>query len=117
MPQCSQCSRPAMYVVEGHPLCLEHRAVHQDIVDRELAALENQRQQALEAMEMIAGVQLPRSPRPPPQPQPVIITGSTFHSINIKVSNVGVVNTGQLRLVDTAISVIGQITTTPLFLN
>jgi hypothetical protein len=107
MPQCSQCNRPAMYEVGGHPLCLEHHALAQNIELRRLEALERQADRALEQMEWTTGVQLPRRPRAP-LPAPVIVQGSTFHHINIQGSNVGVVNTGRLSQVDTAISVIGQ---------
>jgi hypothetical protein len=108
MPQCSQCNRPAMYMVGEHPLCLQCNALHQNILDRQLAALERQQQQALDDMEMATGVRLPGRRRPQSQPQPIIVAGSTFHSINIRDSNVGVANTGQLHQVDTAVSVIGR---------
>jgi hypothetical protein len=106
MPKCSQCDRPAMYMIGDHPLCLQCNAIHQNILDRQLAAIERQQQQALDDMEMATGVRLPGRRRP--QPQPVIVAGSTFHSINIRDSNVGVANTGQLHQVDTAVSVIGR---------
>jgi hypothetical protein len=107
MPQCSQCTRPAMFEVGGHPLCLEHHALAQTIELRRLDALERQADRALEEMEWTTGVQLPRRPRAP-RPAPVILQGSTFNHINVQGSNVGVLNTGRLSQVDTAISVIGQ---------
>jgi len=106
MPKCSQCDRPAMYAIGDQqiPLCLQCGAIHQSVIDRQLAALERQGETALDQMEMIAGVKLPGRRRLPP----VILPGATFHNINIKNSNVGVVNTGELVQVDTAVSVIGK---------
>lgn len=60
---------------------------------------------ALDDMEMVSGVRLPRN-RPAPRPAPVVVQGATFNHINIANSNVGVVNTGQLSQVDSAIHVI-----------
>ncbi len=107
MPKCSQCDRPAVYAIgpEQVPLCLPCGVLHQSIIDRQLAELNRQADRALDDMEAIAGVPLPGRRRTPP---PVIVSGATFHNINIANSNVGVVNTGQLHQVDTAVSVIGQ---------
>lgn len=111
MPKCSQCDRPALYAVNSDagqvPLCLQCGALHQSIIDRQLAALERQQETALDQMEMVAGVRLPGRRRTLPPP-PVIVGGSTFHNITIRNSNVGVVNTGHLHQVDTAVSVIGR---------
>ena len=106
MPKCSQCDRPALYGIgeQQIPLCLQCWALHQSVLDRQLAALERQAEAALEQMEMVAGVRLPRK-RPMP---PVTLSGATFHNINIRNSNVGVINTGELQQVDTAVSVIGN---------
>ena len=107
MPKCSQCDRPAIYAIGDQriPLCLQCGAIHQSVIDRQLVALERQTETAIDQMEMIAGVRLPGRRRPAP---PVILPGATFHNINIKNSNVGVVNTGELHQVDTAVSVIGS---------
>jgi len=107
MPQCSQCNRPAIYMVGEHPLCLQCNALHQNILDRQLANHERELDRILDDMEMTTGVPLPRR-RPQPRPAPVIVNGVTLHNINIRDSNVGVVNTGRLSQVDTAISVIGH---------
>ena len=107
MPKCSQCDRPAIYAIGDQqiPLCLQCGAIHQSVIDRQLAALERQAETALDQIEMTAGVRLPGRRRPAP---PVILPGATFHNINIRDSTVGVVNTGELHQVDTAVSVIGS---------
>ena len=107
MPKCSQCDRPAIYAIGDQqiPLCLQCCAIHQSVFDRQLAALDRQVEMALDDMEMVAGVRLPGRRRPAP---PVVLSGTTFHNINIKNSNMGVVNTGELHQVDTAVSVIGN---------
>jgi hypothetical protein len=107
MPQCSQCNRPAMVDFGGHPLCLEHHALAQSIELRRIEALERGADRALEEMEWATGVQLPRRARVP-SPAPVILQGSTFNHINVQGSNIGVINTGRLSQVDTAITVIGK---------
>lgn len=106
MPQCSQCERPALYAVGDQqiPMCLHCWALHQSVMERQIGMLERQADRAMDDMEMITGVRL-RPVRPPP-PAPVIVQGGAFHNINIKDSNVGVVNTGNLHQVDTAVSVI-----------
>ena len=103
---CGQCGRPALYVFgpEKIPLCMEHAALHQQIMDRQIAALDRQREQALDDMEAITGVSLR-----PPRPQPVSMVRPTFHAINIKDSTVGLVNQGgNLKNVDVAVNVIGK---------
>lgn len=108
MPQCSQCTRPALYGIGDPPvpLCLHCWALHSSVIQQEVAMHERAAERALDDMEMVTGVRLPRR-RPQPQPAPVIIQGGTFHNINIRGSNVGVVNTGDLQQVDTAVTVIG----------
>jgi hypothetical protein len=107
MPKCNQCDGPAIYAIGDQqiPLCLQCWAIHQSVIDRQLAALARQGETALDQIEMIAGVRLPGRRRPA---TPVILPGATFHNINIKNSNVGVVNTGELHQVHTAVSVIGS---------
>ena len=95
MPQCSQCTKPAMYEMGGHPLCLDHYALAQTIELRRIEASERQQDRMLEEMEWSTGVQLPRRPRAP-LPAPVIVQGATFNHINLHGSNVGVLNTGRL---------------------
>lgn len=106
MPKCHQCDRPALYAFGEPPvpLCLQCAALHQSIVQEQIANAERGIERALDEMEMMTGVRLrPERPRPPP---PVIVQGAAFHNINIRGGNVGVINTGTLQQVDTAISVI-----------
>lgn len=108
MSKCHQCDRPALYLVGDAevPLCLQCYSLHATIEQRQIAMLDAQAERAIEEMEMIAGVRI-RPPKPPMQP-PVIISGATLHSINVTNSNVGVVNSGDLQQVDTAVSLISS---------
>jgi hypothetical protein len=104
MPKCTQCDTPAVAVMADQPLCVHHLSVMQAIMDRQMAHLNKQAEDALEQMEMVTGIRLPRRPRPP-----TVNVSPTFHNINIKDSSVGVVQSGgSLKQVDVAISVLGQ---------
>jgi hypothetical protein len=110
MPRCRQCNNPAMYAIgqEQVPsLCMEHAVLHQNMVNQQLAELRRQQEQALDDMEMATGVPV-RALMGQRRPQPVVVQRATFNSINIRDSNVGVVNTGQLTQVDTAITTIAR---------
>lgn len=52
---------------------------------------------------------LPKGPRFPPRPQPVIIEGAKLHNINVSNSVVGTINTGSIGTVDQSISALVQI--------
>jgi len=78
------------------------------MVNHQIASLERQADRALDDMEMATGVPMRALMIQRPRPQPIAVHGATFNSINITDSNVGVVNTGQLTQVDTAIGVIGR---------
>jgi hypothetical protein len=108
MPTCSQCGRPALYAIgpQQIPLCLEHATAHQQLLDRQLEVLQRQADQALDDMEMVAGVPMrPRRQRP----TPVTMVRPTFHNIHINDSTVGVVNQGgNLSIVDAAVTAVGK---------
>ena len=95
-----------MYAVgeEAIPLCLHCYALHAAVMERQVAMLDRQADRALDDMEMATGVPLRR--RVPARPAPVIVQGASFHHINVQNSQVGVVNSGSLQQVDTAVSVI-----------
>ena len=104
--KCHQCDRPAIYAINGNiPLCLQCFALHSSIIERQVEMHERAADRALDDMEMISGVRLQRN-RPAPRPAPVVLQGATFNHINIANSNVGMVNTGQLSQVDSAVHVI-----------
>jgi hypothetical protein len=88
------------------PLCVQCAMLHNAMMQQQLAAAERGIERAMDDMEMVTGVQL--RPRRPPAPAPIIVQGAAFHNINIRDSNVGVVNSGDLQLVDSAISVIAN---------
>jgi hypothetical protein len=88
MPKSSQCERPAIYAIgpQEIPLCLGCGAIHQNMIDRQLAQLNRQAERALDDMKTMTGVRLPGRRHTPP---PIIIPGATFHNINIHNSDVG----------------------------
>lgn len=52
---------------------------------------------------------LPRGPRFPPRPQPVVIEGAKLNNISVSNSVVGTINTGSIGTVDQSISALVQI--------
>jgi hypothetical protein len=104
--ECSQCGRPAFYVVGPNeiPLCIQCGNLHQQVLDRQNAESNRQIERALDEMEMITGVRM--RPRRQLAPTPVVVTGATFHNISVNNSTVGVVNSGHLHQVDSSISAI-----------
>jgi hypothetical protein len=108
MTKCYQCDRPAMFLAGAEhniPLCLYCQAKLTEIGDIEIANAERQANAALADMEAVAGVRLGYRPYPERKP-PVRIGSAVFHNINVKNSAVGIINTGNLDQVDTAITVI-----------
>lgn len=109
MSQCANCPKPAVMTwgPSQVPLCIDCYSKLAHALDLQNAAHERMLNYLSDEMSVIAGLP-PIGPRFPERRPPVTVTGATFHSINVKDSNVGVINTGQLHQVDTAVSVIGQ---------
>jgi len=89
------------------PLCLDCWAKHNQVVEAQNAMHERMLNYLSDEMDAIAGLP-PIGPRFPERKPPVVVGHATFHNINVKDSNVGVINSGYLHQVDTAVSVIGK---------
>jgi hypothetical protein len=106
--KCHNCDKPAMYQVgpKGNefPLCLECTLKHQQLAAIQSDQLERDINLAAAEMETIMGMQgaLPRYP----QRQTRIIQGGpvTLYNFHVNDSSIGVLNTGNLEIVDTAIT-------------
>jgi hypothetical protein len=109
MAKCHNCSQAAIigFGPENLPLCVDCYLKMQQALDIQAANQERQLNQLTAEMESIAG--LPGAlPRYPERKRPVTVAGATFQSITVKDSTVGVINTGHLQQIDTAVTVIGQ---------
>jgi hypothetical protein len=112
MDRCYNCGKPAMYLVgpEGQevPLCLDCEYKRSQIHARQIEQNERMINFLTEQMEATVGMPgiLPRFP----ERKVNIIQGgkTTFNNLTITGSNIGVLNTGNLKIVDSAISVLGQ---------
>jgi hypothetical protein len=109
MAQCHHCSRPAIvgFGPDHLPLCVDCYLKMAQALDLQMANLERHQNQAAHEMEFIAGVP-GIVPKYPERRAPLMVAGATFHNITVKDSTVGVINTGHLEQIDTAISVIGR---------
>jgi hypothetical protein len=98
-----------MFLIDDNnvPLCLDCNTKLQQMVAAQNAEHERQLNYLSDEMDAIVGIG-PIGPRYPERPQPVILQGGTFNNIKVTDSTIGMINTGQLHQVDTAISVIGQ---------
>jgi hypothetical protein len=112
MDSCYNCGKPAMYLVgpEGKevPLCLDCNLKHTQMLAIQNEQLEREMDFLTDYMESIAGVPriLPRYPKR----QTKIIQGGTvtLNNIHVSDSNIGVLNTGNLEMVDSAITILGR---------
>jgi hypothetical protein len=106
--KCYNCDKPAMFVVgpegNGFPLCLECTNKHQQMAAIQSDQLERDMNFAAAEMEAVTGT-LGTMPRYP-QRQIRIIQGGpvTLNNINVSNSAIGVLNTGNLEIVDAAIT-------------
>src|ERR1051325_2215311 len=106
--KCYNCGKPAMYAVgpEGHeaPLCLDCNLKHVQMLAIQNDQIERTINYLTESMESTVGLPgvLPRFP----ERQVKVIQGGNMTLNNISVSNsaIGVLNTGNLEMVDAAIS-------------
>jgi len=109
--KCYNCDKNALYLLgpEGHevPLCLDCYARLMNVEERRQEALERQMNYLTAQMEAAVGMPgiLPRYP----ERRSIIQTsGMTLNNINVINSEIGVLNTGNLRIVDSAITVLKQ---------
>lgn len=106
--KCYQCSKPGLFLVgvpgSQIPLCLDCNAKFQEMVARQIESQERTLNYLADQVEMTTGLPglMPRFP--PRRPRTVIQSGDvTMHNIRIDRSNIGVLNTGFIGSVDTAI--------------
>ena len=99
MERCTQCGGIPMFNYEGHPLCLHcyskiQQLNHQAVVDA--MAMANY---AMDEMETITGIRIPNSPRIKiPQQVTALHSGPvTMNNIKIDNSQIGFLNTGQIK--------------------
>lgn len=112
MTKCYNCGKPAMYLVgpEGKevPLCLDCNLKHVQLLAIKNEQLEKQLNYLTDEMEFALG--LPRMSPRYPQRQVKILQGGkiVLNNIQVSESNIGVLNTGDLEIVDSAITVLNQ---------
>lgn len=106
--RCYQCPKPALFMVgdpgQAIPLCLDCNSKFQEVIDRQMENSERMLNHLAAEMEATVGMSglVPRFP--PRRPRTVIQSGKvTMHNINIDRSNIGVVNTGYIGSVDSAV--------------
>jgi hypothetical protein len=106
---CCQCSKLAIYQVGDQkiPLCLDCYFKFSQIQQREFENNERMMNFAIDQIDDIVG--FGRSPRLPPRPQPVYISGVKMNNISVKNSVVGTINTGSIGTVDQSISALIQL--------
>lgn len=116
MLKCYNCGKPAMYLVgpEGKevPLCLDCNLKHTQMLAIENEQLERQLNYLADEMEFAIGLpgMLPRYPKR--QVRILQADKIVLNNIRVSESNIGVLNTGNLEIVDSAITVLKQDTTT-----
>lgn len=106
--QCHNCPKPALFVVgdEGPGFCLDCYAKFQEMLDRQMENQERMLNYLSDQVEAAVGI-YGLAPRfEPRRPRTVLLKGGvTMHNINIDRSTIGLVNTGTIGQVDTAVGV------------
>lgn len=104
MSECSQCGKPAMYIIEGgHPLCLDCYYKFETIHQQKLNNMLNYKNYLIEQMEATAGLPGMFPKHHIPQPAPTI-----NKNFNISNSTVGAVNTGYIESLNVNIHQIAE---------
>ncbi len=110
--KCHNCGKPASFQIEADDgvlrLCIDCNLKYEYARSLEYqrdAHLLNQLSAAFDAVSGIPGL----APRVPiPQMQPIPISDMTINNINVDNSVIGVLNTGNIEKVDTAVTVLKQ---------
>jgi len=110
--KCHNCGKPASFQIEGDGgvlrLCIDCNLKYEYARSLEYqrdAHLLNQLSAAFDAVSGIPGL----APRVPiPQMQPIPTSDMTINNINVDNSVIGVLNTGNIEKVDTAVTVLKQ---------
>ena len=105
--KCSQCDKPAIgeFGPQNLALCIDcnlklaqAQAIRQDNLERIM-------NYATDNMDAITGI-TEGSKKFPPRPKPVHIQGATFNNIRVQNSAIGMLNTGTIECIDSAITAI-----------
>jgi hypothetical protein len=109
--KCHQCDRPALYWTgdEKHriPLCLDCNLKVQQIAAMQQEVLEREINFLTQEMNYIGGLSS-SPPRYPERRPPVHVQGNTFNNFKVEGSSIGLLNTGSIGVVDSAITVIAN---------
>lgn len=104
--KCNQCERPAILFYRGDsndvlPLCLDCSLKFRKLVSDQISDQKKQIDHLFDTADAITGIpsSFPRFRDSEPEP----VTNVTFNNLNIDRSSIGVVNTGNIGTVDTAI--------------
>src|SRR5260370_1399597 len=103
MTPCGQCGRPAVFEVNGHPICVDCNLKIQQAFQIQDNALKEMENFLLDEMDAAIGIGS-FGPRHKIQ-TPVIHQGPmNFHSINVDRSVVGAINTGSVQKMEVALN-------------
>jgi len=110
--KCNQCNKPAMYQVgEGEAvkfLCNDCAFKHRALMDAQMEELHREYNMVASQIENTLGM-YGVVPKYPLRPSPTVLAGNvSLHNIRISGGNVGVLNTGTIGRIDTAVSLIGH---------
>jgi len=105
--RCSQCGRPAIGLIGDHPICEDCYLKLQQANQMYEASISSYMNFLISQMEASVGLYgvTPRFEIP----QPIIHQGSVnFHNIKVDRSNIGVINTGDIKNIEIARTVINK---------
>jgi hypothetical protein len=103
MTACDQCGKPALYNVNGHPICVDCNLKIQQAFQIRDNALKEQENFLLDQAEAVTGI-YGVMPRHKIQ-RPVVHHGPmNFHSIHVDQSVVGAINTGTVEKMEVALN-------------
>jgi hypothetical protein len=105
MLACTQCDKPAIRKIHGHPLCLDCSYKVEMMEYMRFAKLASQQNALLDYADAITGVSggFGRMHIPPP-PRPLQNGPTVFNNIRVENSTVGVINTGEVQSIDSVVS-------------
>lgn len=112
MARCYNCGRPAMFLVgpEGKrvPLCLDCNDKLSQMLDRQNYQLERLMNFLMDEMDAATGI-YGDTPRFHERQINLVQGGKvTLNNIHVSAGNIGVLNTGNLKMVDSAITILNQ---------
>ncbi len=106
--KCHQCSKPALYLVGPEnaqvPLCLDCNLKHVQLITMQNDMLEREVNYLTDYMDLIVG--LPGLGPKYPERKSVSLGGVMLNNIKIDRSTIGVLNTGAIETVDSAVTVL-----------